>query len=531
MSGFLEIVDPIKLGEYLWPHVEFYDKQQEVIYSVWDNDETYVPAGNMLGKDFVAGFIVLAYFLTRNPCRILTTSVKDQHLDVLWGEINRFIQTSRAALPLKVNHHEIKKVAYGQVEPLSYLIGTVASNETIASFQGHHVADVGDGVPRTLGVTDEASGVPDDYYKMMITWARRILVIGNPWPCENFFKRAVKGRPGTDDHGGDIPRDSGVGYYRRVIKITAKDSPNVKWAEHEIEKGERLSGRILVPGVKPYDEYLKNRKLWDPIQQCVSLDAEFYEGAGVRLFPKEWLDRAEEYARTLNGIHRQARTIGCDPAMGGDNTAWAVCDSLGLMALESRKTPDTTVIVSDTIALMHRYGVKAEDVYFDYGGGGKPHVDRLRSMGYNVKAVQFGDPASPDIKPRGVVATVGVRKVQQEVRSFYKNRRAELYGTLHFRLDPSVGPQFALPPDLLNRVRGDGGASLRYQLQPIPLDYTEEGQLFVAPKQPRSDDKGSRDKVYLVKLIGCSPDEADAVVLACWGLTRKIGGYKIRSIV
>lgn len=41
--------DPLKFGKALWPHVEFYGKQREVIYSVRDNDATFVPAGNMLG--------------------------------------------------------------------------------------------------------------------------------------------------------------------------------------------------------------------------------------------------------------------------------------------------------------------------------------------------------------------------------------------------------------------------------------------------------------------------------------------------
>ncbi len=44
-----EVRDPVKFGKLLWPHVTFYDKQQEVIYSVRDNIETLVPAGNKLG--------------------------------------------------------------------------------------------------------------------------------------------------------------------------------------------------------------------------------------------------------------------------------------------------------------------------------------------------------------------------------------------------------------------------------------------------------------------------------------------------
>jgi hypothetical protein len=80
--------DPIGLARVLWPHITFYPRQVEIIESVWRDDSTYVPAGHMLGKDFVAGFIALAWFLTRRPCRVITTSVDSSQLaGVLWGEI------------------------------------------------------------------------------------------------------------------------------------------------------------------------------------------------------------------------------------------------------------------------------------------------------------------------------------------------------------------------------------------------------------------------------------------------------------
>jgi hypothetical protein len=161
-------------------------------------------------KDFVAAFICLWFFLTRHPCRIVTTSAKDDHLRVLWGEIGNFIQTARFPLttdrggPLVVTHHEIRKVVRGELCKLSYLRGMVAGPESLAAMGGHHIAQRGDGIPRTLFVADEASSVSDDYWMMAKPWANRTLVLGNAWECSNFFKAAFKGRPGTNDKGGDI---------------------------------------------------------------------------------------------------------------------------------------------------------------------------------------------------------------------------------------------------------------------------------------------------------------------------------------
>ena len=44
-----KIVDPIQFAKFLWSDVVFYKEQIDIIYSVVENDETFVPAGNMLG--------------------------------------------------------------------------------------------------------------------------------------------------------------------------------------------------------------------------------------------------------------------------------------------------------------------------------------------------------------------------------------------------------------------------------------------------------------------------------------------------
>ena len=182
--------DPFALAALLWPEVRFYKQQREIIESVVDNDETFVPAGNMLGKDYVAGFIALWFFLVHREVRVITTSVKDDHLRVLWGEVGRFIQTSAVPLtakeggPLIVNHREIRKVRRGEADKLSYLIGMVS--ERGEGMAGHHA-------PYTLIVIDEASGVDDLVYTQSDTWARKKLVIGNcnSSPSTHFFRKGV----------------------------------------------------------------------------------------------------------------------------------------------------------------------------------------------------------------------------------------------------------------------------------------------------------------------------------------------------
>ena len=512
------VIDPLEFGRMCWPDVKFYREQTEVIYSVRDNVKTFVPAGNMLGKDFVAAFIALWFFVSRHPCRVVTTSVDGTQLEsVLWGEIRRFLQTTKYELPILVNHLHLRKIVGGKVDGLSYMIGRVAAKGE--GMLGHHVANVGDEVPRTLFIADEASGVDDTSHDRADTWAARMLAIGNTYPCTNFFRQGVI--------RGDVPMgENGKPhkgkYFSRVIKIKAEQSPNVRLGLAQRAKGLEPTDEVVIPGVLSYGEYLKRRTLWDQVRQCIGLDAEFYEGAEELLYPPLWLNLAEEYARTL-GSTKRGEAMGLDSAQGGDNTSWAIVNSAGLIHLESRKTPDTSTITSRTIALAHEYGVRPERIYADAGGGGKQHADRLRQQGFDVKLIAFGGAPTPPRKRS--ITTFGERVEADEVRATYVNRRAELYGILREALEPMlvqgdryVG-RFALPSALINCPRPDGGPSLRGQLSIIPRTLDQEGRLRLLPKTRRD----AQDKrLCLTDLIGCSPDEADALALAVFGLKHRV---------
>lgn len=531
----LRLPDPLAVVEKFWPDVYLYDKQRALLYSLWNNDETVCPAGNMLGKDFIAALGILIFFQTRKPCRAVTTSVKDDHLVVLWGEMLNFIRTSKYPMRVEdggnliVNHRHIRKIVKDEATgkmiecDKSYIKGFVA--EKGAAYQGHHIAQTGDGIPRTLLAVDEASGVEDDCYEMGSTWANRIFIIGNPWQCSNFFYRAVEGNADGSDLGGDISRPGG-GFYRKVISIAATDSPNVRLAMKEIESGKEPSHTVLVPGVKTYAEYLKNLRLWDDKKQCVALRGQFYKGADVMLIPAAWLELAMEIARKHNQTGPQLRrrlinpSLGVDSAMGGDNTSWAGGDLAGLTFLEMSKTPNTAKITGNTLAIAQSLCVADRSILFDAGGGGQVHADRLREQGHDVRSIAFGEGVTP--MPRSYMTSTDERIEQREEKYVYKNRRAELYGLLRERLDPISQEKhpFGLPRELLYKPRPDGGPTLYKQLSVIPLWYDEEGRLYLPPKQRKPDAKDDKKPTMNKLLGGYSPDEADALVLMHYGLVN-----------
>lgn len=316
-------------------------------------------------------------------------------------------------------------------------------------------------------------------------------------------------------------------YYRKVIKIKAEDSPNVRYAMAQLRAGLEPTGETILPGVKGWFEYCKNRELWDKVKQCIALDAEFYEGAEVLMYPPDWLNLAETRAEQLRGaLKRQIKWLGIDSAAGGDNTAWVGIDELGLVYLQSMKTPDTSVVPNITLGLMREHNIKPENVAFDAGGGGREHADNLRSQGFQVRTVAFGATVTPDLKHG--LHTLAARREQIEDRYVSKNRRAEMYSMLREELRPlrqsdgTMYSGFAMPVELSCAPRSDGGPSLRRQLALIPLWYDKEGRHFLPSKQRNPDaGKGQEKKQTMIEICGCSPDECDALVLAVYVKAHK----------
>lgn len=502
------VENPLLFKELCWPDIQFYDDQVEIIQSVNDNIETVVPAGNMLGKDFVSAFIALWFFCSRSPARVVTSSVDHSQLKgVLWGEIRRFIDSSRIPLGVQVNDLMLRQQRVdGTLHPLSEMIGRVAQKGE--GLLGRHVAKGRGGEPRTLAIIDEASGFDDIHYESMTTWAHRILIIGNPYPCENFFKKHTQA-------GNLLDPTRAESFFRKVIQIPANRSPNVRLALEEIAAGKEPSHREIVPGCMSYREYEYRKATWDPHRISVGLLAEFYEGAEVKLYPADVLSRCVDAVVGVSEKARKAvrRAMGVDTAEGGDSTVWTVVDEYGLIDQISMKTPDTSVIPGRTLALMRDYRIDAQDVLFDTGGGGKEHVDFLRSKGYSVRGIAFGAPPTSVEALDKKGTTLEEKRENYEDRAVYKNRRAEMYGETALVLkgghSSGVGAEgFHIPREC---------EDLLQQLKPLPKLYDGEGKMYLPPKnKPTPKFTG----LTISGMLGRSPDEADSFVLAVFGLIQ-----------
>lgn len=298
-------------------------------------------------------------------------------------------------------------------------------------------------------------------------------------------------------------------YHRRVIRVRAEDSPNVALALRQVARGEEPSGETLVPGMLDYPEYKRRRALWDKIRQCVGLDALFYDGAEVRMYPDAWLLHSEMLWHKYRGVRRLGKGLGCDPAEGGDSTSYSAVDDLGLLELVSKKTPNTSLIVGETMGLARAWGIDPKRIYFDRGGGGKQHADNLVAAGYDVKSIGFGEAVI--MEPKRGVTTFRERVDSKGDQYAFVNRRAEMYWELRLHMDPE-GPHggFAIAP----ASEGPQYAELRRQMEVFPVLYDGEGRIRLPPKRHLAKTTSVNREQSLEEMLGCSPDETDSLVLA-----------------
>jgi hypothetical protein len=296
-----------------------------------------------------------------------------------------------------------------------------------------------------------------------------------------------------------------VSYFRKVIRITAEDSPNVRRGLWERDNGLPVSNTVVVPGLLTYAEYVERRATWTEKERCIGLDGQFWEGVDDRMFPGVWLDLARKRAADLSGRRRRAVAMGVDPGEGSAFTVWVLVDELGVVARHRERTANTAVIPGRTVSLIKDHDLDPSRVLFDRGGGGREHADRLRALGYDVESVGFGEAPYLPIRRR---QPLSARQDNQERHYAFKNLRAQMYWQLRQKLDPSLNPDgFGIPGEW-PEVFG--------QLGPVPVWYDGEERLFLPPKRAKSGGKG--DEVTMAKLLGCSPDDSDALVLAVHSL-------------
>lgn len=458
------------IGEVLgW---EPWEKQQEVLYSVRDNKETYVKSCNAAGKTYLAAGIVLWWLFTRRGKVVTTAPTWRQVREILWANIGA--QCERAPqLGVKPLQTQLKLAADW------FAVGL--STKVPDKFQGYHT--------NVLVVVDEASGVEDP-----AIWAAidgnltdhkhdRLLAIGNPLDPESVFAKKFK-----------IPEKKGM---NKHITISAFDTPNVK------------QGKEVIRGLVT-KEWVEQKLLeWgenSPLYQARVL-GEFPRVGLSALIPLHWWERAFNYNTSghleptrdfesewvsgspdvSEGIH----SLGLDVSGSGmDNNAMTLLTGKKLQAIIGWPGVDSSDILGDDNE------VHTQPTFYDWVYMHRPEVGIIDAEG-------LGDP------------------IYRYAQKYLKKKKHELKG---FRLRSFKSSRSAIRGDKFGNYKAESYWYLRNIMQENMLDLSNTPREMQETLQTqgsainwRINAKGLifiEDKDKMRARVGFSPDELESLIMA-----------------
>lgn len=433
---------------------ETWSKQDEILDSIVANRKTGVWSAHSTGKSHIASRAAAAWVEVHPLDDVFVVSSAPsapQVRGILW----RYVKAAhrKGNLGGNITDAEIPEWKIdGRLVGWGRKPANLTSEESAkAVFQGIHAKYV-------LVILDEADGIPkwlwDAVTTLLTSPTNRLLAIGNPDNPQSHFAAIRKDPEATDWN---------------KITITAYDSPAFT--------GEPVSDDLLEHLVS--EEWVEEvAREWgeDSPLFTSKVKAQYPDIGDDALITPMMLAKAFEAWDTLPGTE-QGRYAADIARMGKDKTVVYRNRGGRIEKIDewAKKTTDVTTDKLAAILAPHQNGVP---MVIDMGGGhGAGPFDNLRRDGYPV--VQFDGSMKPmsDETPR----PDGIR---------FRNRRAEQYWALREEMD-----RYAIGLDPSN-------LKAQAQLLNIKWGNLPTGRLFVEKKED------------IVKRIGHSPDEADAIMMS-----------------
>lgn len=364
--------------------VELWEKQEEILKSVFNHRYTAVKSCYASGKSFVAAAAVMSFVHLYPDSIVVTTAPTYKQLENVWQNVHWLKDRAKADLGSDFYKHEIR------CGPGHRAIGMTTNDPQ--NIQGQHAKYV-------LIIVDESAGIEPEIHErldaLMTGDHCHRLDIGNPLsPTGHFYDMFNSKR------------------YKKMT-ISAFDTPNVK------QDKEVIPGLVTNQWVNEQREkYGVDSPMWKS-QVLGEFPPEGEEG----LIPLTWIKKALN--RWEEATPEGGAVFGFDPAGGGldDNVLIKRCDSYVYepIAWQVSSLPETVNMLEGQVMMN-------ENIYVDNIGVGWGVNERLIEAGLNAIGVNVK--ASPTYDP--------------EER--FLNLRAQLYWELRERFNPQHPSPLAIPP-------------------------------------------------------------------------------------
>lgn len=448
-----------------WDNVlgaEHWSKQEEILNAVFSSQKTTVRSCHGIGKSYSAARIGLTFLHAFKDSIVVTTAPTFRQVQtILWREWRGACATSKIPLgvdPLKVVH---------EISENWYAIGMSANKPD--NFQGLHASS-----GQMLVIVDEADGLDPQILvaiqSLLTSSGVHLLMIGNPTRGAGKF---------YDSH-------KDVSFTK--LKIDVFMTPNFKYNKikdmsdlRAFKTAEELKALHL-----PYPQLVTPLWAWDrmhdwgetsPIFQSRVL-ADFPTEGSDTLIPLHLVEKALEKEFTDEEwlVRPRRNVVGIDVARyGEDTTVVTSMDNMKVIDVDWHNGKDTMKTVGLGIKVFQESGFdKSMDTFVvDDTGVGGGVTDRLRELGYNVIAVNFGSASS---EPEA-----------------YVNLKAEIFWELRQCF-------------YHQKIQVTDCGKMVAQIPMIRFAYNSQAKLEIVSKKQMKKDGHQ------------SPDFVDSLALAVWGV-------------
>ena len=524
--------DPVPYIRLQWPGVILDEWQERELQEFFRPEvrELYIKGNTGSGKGaFIALVVCLFYDLWEDARVVLTRDSKDTAKKILFAEVAKWFRAMAMKPEGKLTAEKIQHPVYEQ-----HVIA-VSNPATGEGFSGVHT-------PHVLFVFDEATApILEKRFELADTQATKFLATANPRTIAGCFRKAFPS--GSPNVTQTIVGPFGL---RRLVTIGGKDCKNVREKRLKIPvsppggiqiigrwfpAGETIPAdyfeqvRPIIPGQTCYDQFVGLCQHPDPnFVNCYAHGMFPDEDPEKQLISLSWLEAPNQFwkrfdrvwqhfrrrnkARSILNSYFRVEALGLDVAAStdGDESILTVGGSLGIRGQWAKRFRDTTELVDWVSEIVsEQFGIDLEKsglpIAVDMDGVGKGVGDMLRRRGCRVVEIHGGSTSEVNT-------------------DLYANKRAESYGELAARLDPSgawKGQTFALPEDY--RLAEELIAHQKIFVSKDAMRFR------VTPKEPVP---GVKDVLSVKQQIGRSPDRSDSAVYFYRALVAA-GGFDISA--
>lgn len=437
----------------LWP------KQIEILEAIQRGVRVSVASGHKIGKSHTAGIAGLWFYSCFDDAKVIYSSTTyHQVKTILWDEFRRLRYRSAVFIPGDM--HEMPASGFISVDFRSARGFTAKEPEAVAGISGRNL----------LFILDEASGIPDAIFEAVEgnrAGGARIVLFSNPTKTTGTF---------ADSHNAKSTKQIGPSGFN-TFQVSSEETPNAQ------------TGRRLIPGLATRDYVDSMKAEWSeesPFYK-VRVKGLFVINEDGKPFSLELIQASED--RWLTEPVEGRLHIGLDPAgpgENGDETAWAVRRGQKILEVDAKRGLSEEAHLAKVLELLKKHRLPGDVA------GMMPVVaiDREGPIGFEIYQrvrTHF------ELSREAPILILAVRASEKARRrpDIYDRHRDELWGSLESWMR-SGG---AIPP------KND---KLEKELHSVDWKSDVRNKLKATAK----DD--------LRKLLGRSPDRADACALCVW---------------